>query len=102
MTLKNYKLIKDKTTPPVEGEVRYKKYLRKTGKEQLDFFQWTNGEWKYLPKPEEFRKPVGCFSSRNCGKDRDKNGELINLRQKQADGSWKYLPKPEEYRKKTW
>ena len=101
MTLKNYKLIKDKTTPPVEGEVRYKKYLRKTEKEQLDFFQWTNGEWKYYPIPEEFRKPVGgALPAGTVVEDRDKNGEVLNLREKQADGSWKYLPKPEEYRKK--
>ena len=98
MTLENYKLIKDKTILPVEGEIRYKRYVRKTGEEQLDFFQWTGGKWKYYPKPKEFRvelgEPVGTIKE-----DRDRNGELINLRQKQADGSWKYLPKPEEYRK---
>ena len=100
MTLKNYKSVKDKTTPPVDGEVRYKKYLRKTGKEQLDFFRWTNGKWKYFPKPEEFRKPVGgACPAGTVVEDRDKNGEILNLREKQADGSWKYLPKPEEYRK---
>ena len=101
MTLENYKLVKDKTTPPVDGEVRYRKYLRKTGKEQLDFFQWTNGEWKYFPKPEEIRKPVGgALLAGTVVEDRDKNGEILNLREKRADGSWKYLPKPEEYRKK--
>ena len=98
MTLENYKLIKDKTIPPVEGEIRYKRYVRKTGQEQLDFFHWTDGKWKYYPKPKEFRvelgEPVGTIKE-----DRDRNGELINLRQKQADGSWKYFPKPEEYRK---
>jgi hypothetical protein len=41
------------------------------------------------------RCPVGTIKE-----DRNRNGELICLRQKQADGSWKYLPKPEEYRKK--
>ena len=51
MTLENYKLLKDKTTPPVEGEIRYKRYVRKTGQEQLDFFQWTDGKWKYYPRP---------------------------------------------------
>jgi len=41
------------------------------------------------------RCPVGTIKE-----NRDRNGELICLRQKQADGSWKYLPKPEEHRKK--
>lgn len=102
MTLENYKLLKDKTTPPVDGEIRYKRYVRKkTGEEQLDFFQWTDGKWKYYPRPEEFRKPVGgALPAGTVVEDRDKNGEVLNLREKQADGSWKYLPKPEEYRKK--
>jgi len=85
----------NKEFPPKDGEVRIKKYKTK-GVERTEWCIWVDGKWKYHPIPDEFRKhgdPVGTIRE-----SKNKDGKVINVRQKQEDGSWKYLPLPEEYR----
>ena len=101
MNLNDYLLISKKTTkqfPPKNGEVRIKKYKKK-GVETIEWFSWIDGKWKYHPIPDEFRKPVGgALPAGTIVEDKNKDGKVLAVRQKQEDGSWKYVPLPKEYR----
>jgi len=99
--LNEYLFINKKTNkqfPPKNGEVRIKKYKKK-GVDIIEWFSWIDGKWKYYPIPDEFRKPVGgALPAGTIVEDKNKDGNVIHVRQKQEDGSWKYLPLPEKYR----
>tara|TARA_B100001113_G_scaffold189760_1_gene155427 strand:- start:42 stop:1196 length:1155 start_codon:yes stop_codon:yes gene_type:complete len=88
----------NKEFPPKEGEVRMKKYKKK-GVETTEWCIRVDGKWKYHPIPDEFRRPVGgALPAGTIVEDKNKDGKVNHIRQKQEDGSWKYLPLPEKYR----